>query len=323
MRSAAITVVWRRLDETLLTLDSILAMHPAPDITICVAQQLDDAELATLRSWRPDHLRVIAVDENLGFSKAVNMAMEAVAAEVEAVLVVNNDATVDKRCLGMCLEEMVSDPLIAVVGPAIAFTDRPDLLWYGGGRHSNLFAFTQHRGLNRPSKSPPPSGDTEYVPGCCALYSVRAWRAVGSFREDFFMYYEDAEWGSRARARGWRLRYLGMVLCHHAVGVSSRQRGSLGLSDNTAYYLARNPLRYALDTPSAPLRLGRVFGLLTIWNGYNLWRVLQARRRSVGRAYLAGLSDAVRGRMGPRRRGPSVAPEGDGLAGSRNSETLS
>lgn len=299
--TAAITVAWRNQEDTLGALRSLAEMSPAADHVICVVQEFSAAETAQFKARLPVGVELIEVTNNLGFSAAANLAMGR-AADLHATyaLVLNNDATVTRDCLGRCLEEAAADPRIAVVGPAIAFTDNPTLLWYGGGKHSHRFAYTRHRGLNRAASRPLESTDTEYIPGCCALFFMNAWKEVGGFREDFFMYYEDADWGARARAAGWRLRYLGEVLCWHTVGVSSRQRGSLVLGENTAYYLGRNPLRYALDTPFLPLRLSRVVGLMTVWNAYNAWRIAQSRRLAVARSYIHGLRDGAAGRMGPR-----------------------
>ena len=102
------------------------------------------------------------------------------------------------------------------------------------------------------------------------------------------------------RAAGWKCRYLGEVLCSHAVSASSDRRGSLGLSENMAYYLARNPLRCALETKGSLRRISRVAGLLTVWAGFNAWRTMRSGKPAIARAYVQGLADAVRGRMGPR-----------------------
>ena len=114
------------------------------------------------------------------------------------------------------------------------------------------------------------------------------------------MYYEETEWCQRARAAGWTCRYLGEVLCAHAVSASGGRRGSLGLSENIAYYLARNPLRFALETKGVIRRTSRVVGLLTVYASFNAWRILRSRRPAIASAYLQGLADAVRGQMGPR-----------------------
>jgi GT2 family glycosyltransferase len=173
-------------------------------------------------------------------------------------------------------------------------------LWFAGGSVSDWFAYPRHRGLLQPAASSPPSSDVGYLATCCALVSSAAFRAIGPFREDYFMYYDDTEWCQRARAAGWRCRYLGEVLCAHAVSASGGDRGSLGLTENMAYYLARNPLRFALETRELLRRITRVAGILVVYGGFNAWRILKSRQRAIAVAYLQGLRDAARGRMGPR-----------------------
>jgi GT2 family glycosyltransferase len=254
---------------------------------------------AAVRSGAPDQATILELPTNIGFAGAVNLGVEkALEAEVDWVLLLNNDATVLPRCLGRCLEEAAEHPRLAALGPAISFADRPERLWYGGGQVNDWLAFTRHRGLMGPAAQPPPSGNTAFVTGCCMLVSAAAWKEIGPFRADFFTYYEDAEWCQRARADGWSCRYVGEVLCVHAVSVSSALRGSLRLSESTAYYNARNPMRFALETRSLVRRVTRILGLMVVWNAYHVWRLLQSRSPRIAGAYVRGIADAFRGRMG-------------------------
>lgn len=314
-------VVWRDQPDTLEALRSLRAMDRPVDDVVCIAQQCSEGFLRRLAGPESDDvgdldevgdlddvgqpegadwLQLVALADNLGFAGAGNLGVAlAVEGGADWVLLLNNDATVDRRCLAACLAEADGQEQLAVLGPAIRITDRPDQLWFAGGVHHHWLAFTRHRGLQDPAEPPPPSADVDYISGCCALVSTRAWREVGPFRDDFFLYYEDVEWCVRARHLGWRCRYVGATLCSHALGVSSGQRGSLGLSANTAYYLARNPLRFAIETRGPLLRLSRMAGILVIWGLYNAGRLRHADRSAVS-AYLAGTRDALRGRMGPR-----------------------
>lgn len=276
-------------------------MTPPPDLLIRVDNGSPGIGVAPLSDSLPSGTQIIDLSTNVGWPAAINTGMEvALANGAEWTIVLNNDATVAPNCLARCVEEAMRYDKVAVVGPAIAFEDRPDLLWFAGGEVNSWLAFTRHRGLLRSAATPPPSSTTGFITGCCMVVSSAAWRSVGPFRADYFAYYEDAEWCQRATSQGWQCRYLSEVLCLHKVSATWSRPGSLGLSRGMAYYLARNPLRFALDTDSFFRRVSRVLGIMVIWNGYNAWRALKSLDLQVARSYAQGVHDAMRRRMGQR-----------------------
>jgi len=300
-QTAALVVAWRQVDLTLQALQSIAAMDNAPSHIVCIAQQFTPDEQSLLFAGVPVGVDVVVLDQNIGFAAASNLGVtRASTAGAEWVLLLNNDATVAPSCLNECLSAATSSD-IAAIAPAVVCTDQPDRIWWAGGQLSSRWGITRHPRIGDGVAHLPPSGDTEFIPGCCVLYSVEAWKRIGGFSEEFFMYYEDAEWCLRARQEGWRLRYIARPLCRHAVGVSSGQRDQSRLGVNSAYFLARNQLRAALNTASLPTRITRLLAVLTVWNAYNLLRALRSRDRSaVVWSYARGVLDGCRKRMGPQ-----------------------
>ena len=295
-RSAAVVVVWRDTLNALNAVASLCAMRPCPETIICVVQEATVPE-----SWRAaEHpaIRVIELAENYGFAHAANLGVRsAVESGAEWVLLLNDDAVVEPTCLARCVEEARSDPSIAAVGPAVVFEERPDTIWFAGGRHSDEFLYTRHRALGRTVDKLPRTSDTDYIAGCCLLLRTSAWGELGGFRDDFFLYYEDAEWCLRARDAGWRCRYIAEVLCRHRVS-GSTQDGRRALSPTSAYYRARNPLRFARETVPRRRRLTRTAGVLFIWAPYLAYQLVRAHDWQTTRAYLQGLRDGFGGRMG-------------------------
>ena len=277
-------------------------MAPPPDLIICVDNGSAPNHLAELRRGMPERVVLIENGDNLGVAAANTAGIEhAVALGAQWTLLLNNDAVASQTCLAHCLAEAHAGGDVAIVGPAVTFADDKSVIWFAGGIVNDWTAFPRHKALRQHTDKLPPTADTGYVSTCCALVSTAAWREVGPFRDDYFMYYDDAEWCQRARAAGWRCRYLAEVLCVHAVSASGGTRGSLGLTENMAYYLARNPLRFALDTRGLLRRTSRAAGLLTVYLGFNAWRAVRSRRSAVARAYFEGISDAIHRRMGRRR----------------------
>ncbi len=301
MKTAALVVDWGRPRETEAALQSLASMTPPPDLLIRVDNASAGIGAVPVRDSAPKGTLLIDLETNVGWPAAVNIGMQvALANGVDWTLVLNNDAIVSPTCLARCIEEALRHGNVAAVGPAIAFEDRPDLLWFAGGEVNSWFGFTRHHGLMTSAASPPPSSRTDFVSGCCVAVSSAAWRSVGPFRADYFAYYEDAEWCQRAAAQGWQCRYVGGVLCLHKVSLTWSRPGSLDLSEGMAYYLARNPLRFALETKAIHRRVTRVLGIMVLWNAYNAWRALKSQDMGVARAYVEGLRDAMRGRMGKR-----------------------
>jgi GT2 family glycosyltransferase len=299
--TASVTVNWGRPDDTVIALRSLASMSMRPDLIVCVDNGSAPEHVEELRRSAPEGTVLLEMRDNLGVAAANNAGIEyATVRGAEWILLLNNDAIAGPRCLERCISEARASERIAIVGPAVTFADEPDLIWFAGGIVNDWTAFPRHRALRQPTDRLPPTSDTEYVSTCCALISASAWRQIGAFKDEYFMYYDDAEWCQRARAAGWRCRYVGEALCTHAVSASGGRRGSLGLSENMAYYLARNPLRFALDTPNLIRRATRVAGLLSVYLAFNVWRLIQSRQPSIARAYVRGLLDAVRGRMGRR-----------------------
>ena len=301
MKTAALVVDWGRPQETEAALQSLAAMTPPPDVLIRVDNASPSIGVEPVSKTAPKGTVLIDLDKNIGFPAAVNVGMEAALAHgVDWTLLLNNDAVVEPTCLSKCVDEAQRYENVAAVGPAIAFEDRPDLLWFAGGDVSPWFAFTRHRGLMASALTPPPSSGTGFVSGCCIALSSEAWRSIGPFRADYFAYYEDAEWCQRATGQGWQCRYVGEVLCLHKVSLTWSRPGSLDLSAGMAYYLARNPLRFSLETEAVSRRLTRLLGIMVVWNGFNAWRALKSKNTAVARAYLRGISDGFSGRMGQR-----------------------
>lgn len=53
-----------------------------------------------------------------------------------------------------------------------------------------------------------PTTVTGYLTGACLAVSRDAWRAVGCFDEEFFLYGEESDWQRRARSAGWSLELV-------------------------------------------------------------------------------------------------------------------
>ena len=109
--------------------------------------------------------------------------------------------------------------------------------------------------------------DTEHSPsevfglcgGACAIRR-EAWQALGGFREDLFMYYEDTDLSWRLHERGWGVVYVREAVVHHEHASSSGTDSSMFIRVNTRNRIlvaaAHSPARVVLQALARTLVRG-------------------------------------------------------------------
>ena len=121
--------------------------------------------------------------------------------------------------------------------------------------------------------------------GACAIRR-EAWQALGGFREDLFMYYEDTDLSWRLHEHGWRVVYVREAVVRHEHASSSGTDSPMFIRVNTRNRIlvaaAHSPTRVVLQALARTLVRG-----------------LRGPRRS---PVLTGLAQAVAGLPGELRR---------------------
>lgn len=137
--------------------------------------------------------------------------------------------------------------------------------------------------------------------GC--LVPLKTWTTVGPFLDDLFVDYVDIEWSLRMRHAGLRLFGVGGAILRHTLGDEIKHWCGLEIprhSPQRQYFMMRNGV-YLQKLSYIPLR-------------WKLFEVVQIAKRLVFftfsglpgfvsvRAMLHGISDGVRGKLGPATR---------------------
>lgn len=139
-----------------------------------------------------------------------------------------------------------------------------------------------------------------------SLVNVRFAEAIGRFREDYFIDQLDHEFCLRVRASGGRVVITRKPVMEHSVGeVGGVWFPFLGHLPNhppvRKYYVARNSLvtiasYWRTDAQWCMRRLVRLF------LGFLLMATLERQRLQKLKSFIAGVVDALAGRMGSGRR---------------------
>jgi hypothetical protein len=232
------------LEKCLASLAPVDAVHA---IHIYENGSPSPTEWATLQSLVSANPRATAIrgESNIGFGPAINRLVEHARLKPEDIVWVLNPDTV-------CTEESVEALLDAtdarpdaILSPVILSGSDGQEVWFGGGE------LDLRRGVARHVRTLPSAEirtlwPCTFLTGSALMFRHRTWDALGGFREDLFLYWEDAELSARASSAGIPLFVVATAKIWHKVGGSS---GTDAKSITWYYYLARNRVVTCAQSP--------------------------------------------------------------------------
>lgn len=300
---AAVVLNWNGWKDTLACVHSLLQAQPAPGRIVVCDNGSSDGSLARLEAGLraavgaslictsrseaaalpvkqvaiPAAIEVWLVDigSNLGYAGGNNVGLRLALRDLACThfWILNNDTVVAPDALGQLLARMAARPGIGLCGSTLIYEhDRQLVQACGGSAYSRWSGRTRHLGAHSRVDAVPESAEAaeavEAEMACvvgAAMLARREWfDAAGLLAEDYFLYFEEIDWATRAARSGRRLD-LGWAprsKVFHKEGASVGTAASGG-SPLSLYYLFRNRLRFAarFHAPFLPTVLAS-----TIWD---------------------------------------------------------
>lgn len=290
---AIIILHWKSIPALIDCLTSLDAVSCANCTVTIINNGPNDLSGIGTVATRP--IETIRTTANLGFSRGNNVGIkEALRRRADYVLLLNDDTLVSPDFLPLLVESAERDPAVAMAGPVIYYADAPRQVWFAGARFTRhaelLFASRAGTGDNAAPES------SDYITGCALLARSSSIETIGLLDERFFLYWEDVDWGLRARKAGYTNLVIPSARIWHKVSLST---GGME-SPLRAYHKTRSHLLMAkLHAPATIGRLHRKF-LRDM-----AWLVLKSsdeHRMKKAFAYGAAIRDYHLGRTG---RGPN------------------
>ncbi len=197
---------------------------------------------------------------NLGFAAGNNVGLRFALKQpdMDYVWLLNNDTLVEPACLANMVKCLQGTPAPAVCGSMIHFFDRPEIIQAIGGNRFNRMtgqaACSEGRFAHERAAQDIDSIEQElsYLSGCSVLLPRDFLETVGLMGEDYFLYYEEIDWFTRAGGR-YRLRIAPDARLYHregrSIGSRSYSRAASTLSDfhmfrSRLIYMRKHQLRF-------------------------------------------------------------------------------
>lgn len=308
-RVAAIVLNWNGCDDTIAAVDSLLAQD-WPGLVVHVVDNASSGDdVARLAQRFGARIRLRRHDRNLGFADGHNGLLRELLAAPDGpdyVALLNNDAAADPGWIAALVAAAEADPGVGACASLMRFRDRPAVVENAGVvmLHSGEAI---PRGRGRPVGEFGAPCDLLGVCGGAALFRCAALRAIGLFRGEFFLNFEDVDLSLRLVACGWRCRYVPSAGVAHGLNQSIAKVRD----DAFAVRSIRNmDFAYLVNMPWPVLLLGAPW-LAAAWLAAPLacllvgqWRyartIVRGHARTLGEA---GALLAARAVLRPQRAG--------------------
>lgn len=217
-----------------------------PFETLVVDNASNDGTAELVRERNP-WVRLRRSEENLGFARANNLALEETRGEF--VLLLNPDTVVPAGALRAAVEELRARPDVGMLGCKLVQPDGSLDHACKRGFPTPLSALCYFTGVSRLAPrsrllsgytaghvDPDSTAYVDAVNGAFMLARREAVDAVGPLDESFWMYGEDLDWCRRFWNSGWAVLYWpGVSVTHVKGGCSGRRRN---LPTNYAFHRA-------------------------------------------------------------------------------------
>lgn len=258
---------------------------------IVVDNASTDGSIEYMKQEYPE-IQCIKMEQNYGFSKAVNAGIRA--AHSPYVILLNNDTTVDSCYVEEMVKAIQKSGHIFSVSSKMIQMYHPDLIDSAGDLYT-LFGWGVCRGTGRPVSNY--TNPDQIFTACAgaAIYRTSVFEQIGFFDESHFAYLEDIDIGYRAKIYGYRNMYCPTALVYHVgSGTSGSKYNSFKVklsARNSVYLNYKNMPLLQLVINAVPLILGYCV------------KSLFFAKIGFGKDYRAGITEGLR-TLGTQKKVP-------------------
>lgn len=224
-------------------------------------------------------VRLVALNENRGFTGACNAGIQNANGEIIALL--NNDTEADHAWLEAVVEAFSRHPEAGIVASKMLLFDQRDTL-HAAGDYVRRNGLPGNRGVWE--KDDGRFDIEDYVFSACggaSAYRRAMLDAIGLLDDDFFFSCEDVDLAWRAQLSGWRTVYAPSAVVYHHLAAT-------GGGVTASYYDGRNTLWLIVKNMPGPL-LRKYASAIVAGQWRRAWSALRAWRGVAARATLRGM----------------------------------
>lgn len=237
-------------------------------------------------------IRIITNKKNLGFAGGNNIGIKyALNKYADYILLLNNDTIVEPNFLKELVKIGESDEKTGILGPIIyqykksKIKNQKDKIHFAGGKINWLYT----KGIHETHNIKHETREVDYITGCCLLIKRKVIEKIGLMPEDYFLYFEDADWCLKARKAGFKC----VVVSNKGKIWHKVSQSAVEASFSYIYYHFRNGLLLSKRNASLFIKILAYFLSFLIY----LKQLIKSPNKWT-KAIKLGMEDFYKGRFG-------------------------
>ncbi|MFA6170385.1 MAG: glycosyltransferase family 2 protein [Candidatus Margulisiibacteriota bacterium] len=259
---AIIVLNWNGWQDTIECLASLKSIHYEDCRVIVVDNGSTDGSVGKIKNWLDNNNFakrpvIIETHKNLGYAAGNNAGLRYALNEgFDYYWILNNDTVVDPEALKELVMRMKEKPGAGICGSMILYYHEPEkIAAIGGGFYDKWLGQAVHPGADRlfdPHKIDQyikQERKINYIEGASTLVSRDFLTKIGLMNEEYFLFFEEIDWATRARGK-FALAIAPKSLVYHKCSASVKKKEKEaakggGFSPLFDYYNTRNRLLFS------------------------------------------------------------------------------
>jgi GT2 family glycosyltransferase len=241
---------WAKGEMVVETRNPILSALTSPPVAKSIPfVELGRAEAEMGSGDTNSRLVLIQTGANRGFGGGNNVALRYALnrGDCDFAWLLNNDTVATPDALSHLVHRMGECPNAGICGSTLLYYDDPSKVQaFGGSTYNKWLARGRHIGKLADAAQIPKAHEVEpqmaYVIGASMLVRRSFLEQVGLLNEEYFVYYDELDWATRAKGR-FQLAYSPLSIVYHKEGAAIGSHRT-HLSPLAEFYMVRNRLLF-------------------------------------------------------------------------------
>lgn len=286
MKIASIILIYNDFEKTEKSINSLIESNLPTSIEhfiIVIDNGSSDKYLEGLKNLQKNYsnfekIKFIFNKKNLGYSGGNNIGISYALKDIQAdaILLINNDAYLEKNTLNELINFLFSDPNIGIVGPTICYYSNKDKIWHGGGFFKilkiGIINVGKNKSFDEVSKMQPM--EVDFINLCVALIKKEVFEKIGFLDQDFFLYYDDTDFCYRAKKAGFKLIYIPFLKAYHDLEEIYVSR----TTPSRLYYIARSYFIFTKKHFNFILLIYAILVFIFLYTPFRMFQILKGKQ---------------------------------------------